>query len=125
MEYRSLSTKLPMDELTLFKSFCERKGVSPASLIRDLILREMKITVPHTVAGKNKIQYDKKMDSFTWSIELDDGKQIEVLRKVSPSFIEDLHKILMLSLGQRSAFIEKTKNDSIPVPSDILGRKNI
>lgn len=121
MEYRSLSTKLPMDELTLFKSFCERKGVSPASLIRDLILKEMKITVPHTVAGRNKIQYNKKMDSFTWSIELDDGKQIEVLRDVSPSFIEDLQEIITLSLEERHSFIKKEKKDSIGVPNGIIG----
>jgi uncharacterized protein (UPF0248 family) len=123
MEYRSLSTKLPMDELTLFKSFCERKGVSPASLIRNLILREMKITVPHIVAGKNKIQYDKKMDSFTWLIELDDGKKVEVLKNVSPSFIEDLQEIITLCLEGRYVFIHKKKNDSIAIPSGILRGK--
>jgi hypothetical protein len=55
MEFKSVSAKMPMNEITLFKAFCEKKGVSPASLIRELILRELGVPMPHTVAGKNKI----------------------------------------------------------------------
>lgn len=120
MEYRSISAKLPINELTMFKSFCEKKGVTPASLIRDLILKEMKITIPHTVAGKNKIKYDKKIDAFIWSIELDNGEQIDVLKNVSPEFIENLSEIIKLGLGERDSFIQKKKGDSISVPSDIF-----
>jgi len=120
MDYRTISTKLPTDEFTLFKAHCEKKGVSPAYLIRELILREMKITVPHTVAGRNKIDYNKNKDSFTWSVELDTEKTVAVLRNVSPTFIENLLDILKLSLGERHTFIQKKKKDSVPVPSDIL-----
>ena len=120
MEYRSISAKMPVNELTLFKSYCDKKGVTPASLIRDLILKEMKITVPNTVAGKNKIKYDKKIDAFIWSIELDNGEQIDVLKNVSPEFIENLVEIIKLGLGERDSFIQKKKEDSVSVPSDIL-----
>jgi len=124
MEYRAVSTKLPSNEFTLFRQFCEKKGVTPASLIRDLILRELKITIPHTIAGKNKINYDKKSDSFAWSIELDDGKQVDVIKNISPSFIEDLHEIIKIGLKERNAFIHKTK-DSVSVPNGFLrGKKN-
>ena len=82
MEYRTVSAKLPNNEFTLLKSFCLRKGVSPAKLIRQLVLREMKIPVPHTIAGNNKLHYHKKTDSFSWSIELDNGEQIEILTNV-------------------------------------------
>lgn len=123
MEHRTISTKLPSDELTLFRAHCEKKGVTPASLIRELILGEMKMTVPHKVAGKNRIQYDRNMDLFTWSIELDDGNQIEVLRNVSPAFIGDLYEIIRLSLNERNSFIQKTKKNSVPVPSEIFGGK--
>lgn len=120
MEYRTVSTKLPSNELTLFRAYCERKGVSPAYLMRELVLREMKITVPHTVAGNNRIDYNKNKDSFTWSVELDTGKTVEVLSNVSPTFIENLLEILKLSVGERHAFIQKKKKDSVPVPSDML-----
>jgi hypothetical protein len=120
MEYRSISAKLPVNELTLFKNYCEKKGVTPASLIRDLILKEMEITVPHTVAGKNKISYDKKIDGFIWSIELDNKEKIDVLKNISPEFIEDLVEIMKTGLGQRNSFIQKKRKDSVSVPSDIL-----
>lgn len=123
MEYRAVSTKLPSNEFTLFRQFCEKKGVTPASLIREIILREMKIPLPHTVAGKNKIAYEKKSDVFTWSIELDNGGKIDVLKNVSPTFIENLQEIITLCLEERYAFIHKKKNDSIAVPSDILRGK--
>ncbi|MDH5686349.1 MAG: hypothetical protein OEZ48_00565 [Candidatus Bathyarchaeota archaeon] len=123
MEYRTVSTKLPSNELTLFRAHCEKKGVTPASLIRELILGEMKITVPHTISGRNKIQYDRKMDAFAWSVELDDGEQIEVLRSISPHFIEDLNEILSLGLQERSVFINRKKKDSVSVPSNIIRRE--
>ncbi len=122
MEYRAVSTKLPSNEFTLFRQFCEKKGVSSASLMRKLILRELKIPIPHTVAGKNKVYYDKKTDSFLWSIELDNEEQIEILKNVSPAFIEELHEIITLSLGERYAFVHKKKKESVPVPSDIFRR---
>lgn len=125
MEYRSVSTKLPTNELTLFKSFCERKGVTPASLIREMILRELKIPIPHTIAGKNKIFYDKNSDTFSWSIELDNGEVFEIMKKISPDFIEDLQDIFTIGIGQRYTFIHKMKKESIGIPSNLVrGKKS-
>ena len=123
MEYRTISAKVPSNEFTLFKAFCEKKGVTPASLMRELVLRELKIPIPHTVAGKNKIHYDKKSDSFTWSVELDKGDQVKILRNVSPAFIKDLQEIITLGLEERCAFIHKKRKDSVPVPSNILRKE--
>jgi hypothetical protein len=123
MEYRTVSTKLPSNELTLFRAHCEKKGVTPASLIKELILREMKITIPHTIAGRNEIEYGKTRDAFTWSVRLDDGEKIGVLRDISPSFIEDLHEMLTIGLQERSAFINKKNKDSVPIPSDVVRSK--
>jgi len=123
MEYRTVSTKLPSNELTLFRAHCEKKGVAPAFLVRDLILKEMKITVPSTVAGKNKITYVKSHDSFTWCVELDTGEIVEVLRNVSPTFVENLHDVVKLCLGERRTFIQKKRRDSAAIPNRILKRR--
>jgi hypothetical protein len=123
MEYRTISSKMPSNEFTMFKAFCEKKGVTPASLMRELILRELAIPIPHTVAGKNKIQYDKKADSFTWSVKLDFGEEVQVLNNISPSFIENLKEIITLELGERDAFIQKKKMDSVPIPSRLFRKK--
>lgn len=124
MEYRSISAKLPVNELTMFKAYCEKKGVTPASLIRDLILGEMKITVPNNIAGKNKILYDKKTDSFTWAVELDTGEYIDIIKNISPTFIIDLQEIITTSLEKRHTFIQKKKKDTVPVPSNVLKRRS-
>lgn len=124
MEYRTISTKLPNDEHTLFKSFCEKKGVSPASLMRDLILREMKIPLPHHVAGNNNITYDKKTDKFNWSVKLDSGEEIEVLSDISPDYLEELQKKIRLCNVKRDSFIRKKKNDSVTLPNEIIRRGN-
>lgn len=123
MEFKSVSAKMPMNEITLFKAFCEKKGVSPASLIREMILRELEVPVPHTVAGKNKIAYDKESDRFIWSIGLDNGEDVEVLRNVSPAFLEELQNIIYRGLEERASFIGRVEKDSVPVPSGILRRK--
>lgn len=120
MEYRTVSAKLPADELTMFKAHCEKKGVTPANLIRDLILTEMKITVPHTLAGQNRIFFDKRVDSFMWSIKLDSGKEIEVLRNISPNFFESLFATIKSGLDERASFIQKKTVDSIPIPTKLL-----
>lgn len=124
MEYRTVSAKLPSNEFTMFRAFCEKKRISPAKLIRKAILQEMKIPIPHTIAGKNRIFYDDDMDLFTWVIELDNGEQIDILKNVSPEFIENLHEIITLGLGERNSFIHKEKKESVPIPSDILRGKN-
>jgi len=120
MEYKSVSSKLSRQEITLLKAFCEKKGTTPAALIRDLILQELDVPIPHTVAGRNRITYDKKRDAFSWLIELDSGEKSEVLRNVSPAFLEELGDIISSALHDRSAFISKKKKDSVPVPCNLL-----
>ncbi len=122
MEYRSVSTKLPANELTLFKSYCERKGVTPASLIRHLILNELNFRVPHTIAGRNIIKYKKEEDSFSWGIKLDTEDDLDILRNISPSYLENLNNTISQKLEERNVFVNKKKRDSIPVPSGIFRR---
>ncbi len=124
MEYKSVSTKMSREVVTLLKDYCERKGTTPSSLIRNLVLREIKVPIPHSVAGKNRIKYDKEKDNFTWSVELDTGEESEVLANISPEFFEDLEKIISLSLDERHTTLGKKRDHSVAVPSGILGGKN-
>ena len=124
MEYKSISSKLPLDELTRFKDYCDRKGTTPSSLVRELIKKEIEVPIPHSIAGKNRIRYNKEKDNFTWSVELDNGEESEVLSNVSPEFLEDLLKIINSGLEERFTFLGKVKGDSVPVPSSILRIKD-
>lgn len=119
-----MSAKMPVTEVSLFKDFCQRKGVTPAALIRELILREMGVPMPHTVAGRNRIVYKRGQDKFSWAVELDNGVMVEVLGDVSPGFLEELGSIIAEGLDERAAFIGKEREDSVGVPSGMLrGRK--
>jgi len=119
-----VSAKMPVTEVSLFKDFCQRKGVTPAALIRELILREMGVPMPHTVAGRNRIVYERGQDRFSWAVELDNGVVVEVLGDVSPGFLEELGGMVNDVLDERAAFIGKEREDSVGVPSGILrGRK--
>lgn len=124
MEYKSISSKLPIDELTRFKDYCKRKGTTPSNLIRELIKKEIEVPIPHSVAGKNKIKYNKERDNFTWSVVLDTGDESEVLSNVSPEFLEDLLNMVDMSLEERFTFLSKIKKDSVAVPSNILRLRN-
>ena len=58
-----------------------------------------------------------------WSVELDNGEEVNVLQNVSPAFLEELQDMISRSLDERASFIGKVENDSVPVPSDILRGK--
>ena len=121
MEFKSVSTKMSRHEFILLEDYCSKKGVTASSLIRGLLLKEMKITVPANVAGKNNLVYNKEKDNFSWSIELDDGSFVEVLKNVSPDYLEDLNWVIAKTIEQRDNTIKRKKKGSVAVPGR-LGR---
>ncbi len=125
MEYRTVSAKLPADELTMFKAHCKKKGLTPANLLRKLILRETQVTIPIVIAGKNRITYNKNTDSFTWSLDLDAGKKVDFLENVPVAFIENLTQNLKIVIEERETAIQKIRKESVPIPSDLFGGKTL
>jgi hypothetical protein len=122
-EYKSISAKISREEFTRIDEYCRKKGITPSSLIRDLLLNEIKVSVPHHVAGSNKITYHKDRDNFSWYIMLDDKTEVEVIKNMSAEYMQQLHKTITGELNLREHIIKKKKKDSVPVPSSILGRK--
>ena|SRR3989344_3225831 len=123
-DYKSISAKISREEFTLIDEYCRKKDITPSSLIRELLLKEIKVTVPHHVAGSNKIVYNKDKDNFSWIIELDDGTESEVIKNVSIRYIEHLKDKITEGLTLREHTIKKIRKDSVPVPSTMLrGRK--
>ncbi len=123
-EFKSISAKISREEFTLIDEYCRKKDITPSSLIRELLLKEIKVTVPHHVAGSNKIVYNKDKDNFSWIIELDDGTESEVIKNVSVRYIEHLKDKITEGLTLREHTIKKIRKDSVPVPSTMLrGRK--
>lgn len=119
-EFRSVSAKMPVEEITQFKAFCEKKGVSPSALLRQIALKEMGITIPAKTAGNNIIEYEKKTDTFSWSIITDDETIYRLGAGISAEYIEELFKKLRLAIEERNSSIGKHKDDSVPVDDVFL-----
>jgi len=120
MEYASISAKLPRDEISLFKKYCEKEGITPSAMIRKLISREINsLTLPY-VAGKNLIQYNKENDKFKWLVELDTCEKLNVLEEVDLNFLKDLDKQIENAFKYRLWVLSKQKNKSVAVPRKFL-----
>ena len=120
MEHKSILAKISREEFSLIDDYCKKKGITPSSLIRELLLKEIKISVPYHIAGANKIVYNKDRDNFTWMIKLDDDTKIEVIKNVSTKYIEQLEENLVEALMVRGRTVKKTQKNSVTVPSFIL-----
>jgi hypothetical protein len=120
MEYKSISAKIPRTEYTLINEYCHKKGTTPSALIRDLLLKEIEIPSPHHIAGRNRIAYDKEKDNYSWTVELDDGETIEVIKNVSPEYLKDLTDALASALETRTNTIKQKAKGSVPVPERMV-----
>lgn len=133
MEHRSISSKLPIEEYTELKAYCEKKHVTPSSLIRELILREIRNKFPRAIAGKNVLKYNKDSDNFSWTIKTDillddenesnDLNEYYVISDISIHFLNDLQNGIIEGLKERDIALGKVKEDSVPIPVDILRGK--
>ncbi len=121
-DFTTISTKMPRVEAARLKDYCKKKGISTSKLLRDLINREVEIPLPHSVAGRNIIEYSREKDIYSWFIELETGDRVEVLSDIKPAYLEDLKAILDRQIQERDAFIGKEKKDSVPVPSELVRR---
>ena len=122
-EYKSISAKISREEFTRIDEYCRKKGITPSSLIRNLLLKEIKVSVPHHVAGLNKIIYSKDKDNFSWNLELDAGTEVEVIKNVSVKYLEQLQEKIAEGLTLREYTIKKIRKNSVPVPSSMLGTR--
>ncbi len=123
MEYRTVSTRLSVDEFTLITDYCKRKNTTPSALIKRLIFEEMTPSIPSNIAGKNKISYNKERDNFSWNIELDNGENVIGLENISLEYIRDLSTVLSEALISRDDLQGKKKKNSIPIPRKIAKGK--
>ena len=76
-----------------------KKGNHTAALIRNLVLQEI-VPIPHAIAGRNIIKYDKEKDNFSWFVKLDSGEKSEVLSNISPDFLDNLEHMISGALEE-------------------------
>jgi hypothetical protein len=123
-EYASISTRLSKLDALKFILHCKRLETNSSERIRDLVLKDMKNPQRQVMAGKNLIKYDKLTNSFSWVVQLDSGKETEVLKNLSDDFLKNLKAGIDEAIIERNTWIHQSKSDSIDIPADVLGRKD-
>ena len=123
MEFKTLGVKLARHEASLVEDYCKRKDTTPSALIHEILLHEIKVPIPHYLAGNNFLKYNKSTDTFSWSVVLDTGEAVEIMPSVSPQFLETLQTAIKSGLENRNQLINKHKQDSAPVPTALLRKK--
>lgn len=121
-DFKSISAKISRDEYSLILEYCKKKGISPSRLIRDLLLTEIKAPLPNNAAGENKITYNKDNDFYSWTIILDTGKELEIIKNLSPEYINQLQKVIIKAINERNTNINKKQEKSVPIPDNIVRR---
>ena len=118
-----MATKLPIREYTWVLDYCNRRKITPSALIKELLLDEIGPSPSH-LAGRNIISYDKKKDSFVWSVELDDGEKVVVMENLSVDFLNDLNHGIPDALVSREEIIKRGRKGSVAVTKKMVrGRR--
>ena len=120
--HKSMATKLPIKEYTWILDYCNRKKITPSALIKELLLEEIGPSPSHA-AGRNLISYDKKKDSFVWSVELDNGEKAVAAENLSVEFLKDLNHGISDALVSREEIIKRSRKGSVPVPKKLIKRR--
>jgi len=120
--YVPRTVKLEKEDDLRLKQVCELNQVEVSTFMRAAILEKLNSGAVSNVAGKNKINYDSSNDTFTWKVQQDDGKEVEVLRNLSLDFMQDLTKNIFIELNGRESLLKKSKKTSVAIPKGLVKR---
>jgi hypothetical protein len=120
-KYTSLSTRLTYVDTNIFMKYCEKLGTSASERIRQLIMLDMKKPQRQALAGINKIKYDKVHNSFDWFVQLDSGKEVEVLSNLSLDFLKNFQQEILEAIKERNEWVHQAMTGSVDVPGELIG----
>jgi len=120
MAYRSITVKLEKENADMLKKICSLNKTQMSTFIREAILTKMNEGAISNIAGNNEIYYNPEMDNFAWKIKLDNGKEIELMDRVSIEFVEDLAMQINFQLKKREELLGKKNKKSVAVPKKLL-----
>ena len=120
-DYISVSTRLPFKDLVDLKLICNKNNTAPSEYIRELIKKNISSRSPtkRFLAGKNIITYDKTVNSFSWSVELDSGEENKLLNNLSDDFLVNLKKEIERAIQERNEWVHQTNSGSVDIPAEL------
>lgn len=122
--YTSLSARLPHSDAVLYTLFCKKLGTNTSERLRQLIVQDLKKPIKQTVAGVNKIKYDKVYNSFSWFVVLDSGEEVKVLNNISLDFLKNFLNEIQEAIKDRNQWVHQIKMGSVDIPKELVGGEN-
>ncbi|QQR92237.1 MAG: hypothetical protein IPJ89_03695 [Candidatus Iainarchaeum archaeon] len=116
-EWMTIRAKVKRSTFIEMQNYCQREGIKSSKFIRDLIESNVSAVVPVNHAGINKIEYDKRKDTFSWHVEHDNGPRIQIADSLQPSFLDNLLREATQSKENRLTYLRQSNPDSVPVPT--------
>jgi hypothetical protein len=116
--------KIDIDKGVAFEDLCKNEKTNVNAKLKELINSSLMGNSRYFFSGKNEIKYNKTSNDFSWFVNLDSGKNIEVLNKLSESFLISLKNEIEKAILERREWIHQRSSDSIEVPKELVGGKN-
>ncbi|MDD4352908.1 MAG: hypothetical protein PHN56_00470 [Candidatus Nanoarchaeia archaeon] len=122
MDYRTVSVKLTNKELTEFKRVCDTESKNYNSKLKELINESSK-NIQNFISGKNKLEYNKLNNTFSWKILNDDESETTILDNLQIDFINNLQNEIIQAINERNDWVKQSNKDSIIIPKKIIRGK--
>ncbi|MBU1622379.1 MAG: hypothetical protein KJ597_02280 [Nanoarchaeota archaeon] len=115
--------KISRDEYSKLQKYCELKKESVNSVIKRLVTEELEDPVPHMLAGKNIFLYNKHKDNFSWRILLDKEIMAYIEDDLPAESLLQLQDAIQKAIDERNTYINKNKEESVPIPSKLVRKR--
>ena len=122
-ENKVVLAKLPREEFSRFKQYCDLNGETINAALRKMILSEVDNPKPAKIAGKSFFEYNKGKDNFIWKVVLDEGAVFTIDANLSFNVVEQLSESLFRAIEERNSFVRRSKRGSVAFPTKLFGRR--
>ena len=118
-ENKVVMAKLSREDFIRLQKHCSVKNESVNAVVRKAVMNEIETPVPHMLAGKNVLAYNKYKDNFSWRVVLDNGLRVDIEDDLPAEYVSQLLDSLKQAVDERDTYIKKEK-DGIAIPSKLV-----
>jgi len=123
-ENKVVMAKLSREDYIKLQKHCNLKKETVNSVVKKAIMTEVDEAIPHMLAGKNLLTYNRNKDNFSWRVLLDDGMEVNIEDDLPAEYISQLLQEVKKAIDERETYIKKESKDAVAIPSKILRKKS-
>jgi len=118
-----ISTKLPREEFTRFKYYCDSNGETINASLKRMILSEIDDPEPTKIAGKSIFKYNRNKDNFSWKVAADEGIIFNIDDNLPANSLEQLLETIKNAVDERNSRTKKKTRGSVSFPTKLMRKK--